>query len=78
MADGCKEYVYTKYRGVSFKYCSPECRDKNLLGVHHDQLNTDIEDMELALRQLSPISIALHHQSGYYYYDSGTGHNDYH
>ncbi len=57
--------MYTDYHGVPFDYCSPECRDKHLLVIHHLQLDADIADRESYLRQLPPISIPLHHQSGY-------------
>lgn len=47
--DNCVQAV-----DVIFKYCSPECRDRELLAKHQSQLRSDIEQLEKELQMLSP------------------------
>ncbi len=56
-ATGCDKIVQCDLAfEVVFDYCSPECRDKDLLAIHHSQLKSDIEQLENDIRMLPPLS----------------------
>ena len=55
-ASGCDNSIdYNDTFEVGFKYCSPECRDKEILAVHHLQLRADIKELEKNLQKLPPL-----------------------
>ena len=38
-----------------FDYCSPDCRDRHLLDIHHWQLKSDIDELEKNIKLLPPL-----------------------
>ena len=49
--EGCEYPIY--YDGYQFHtYCSPMCRDKDLLQIHLEQLQLDIDELEKGLKSL--------------------------
>ena len=53
--EGCDYPI--SYDGYRFHtYCSPMCRDKDLLQIHLEKLQLDIDELEKRLKSLPPIA----------------------
>ncbi len=62
-ADGCKRQVYFDPTFREFEYCSPECRDKNLLQGWQYQLEFDLEELKKELRELAVVEMSISNKS---------------
>lgn len=58
MAEGCDMAVFWDYK-TEFQYCSPECRDNDLLVPYSLKLKSDIEGLEKLYSSLPPGGHAL-------------------